>query len=145
MKKMTILLFFATSLLSGKLLAQKPAVIISDKTGWQKIAETRVSFEKETDEVAVLLADRFASLAFHVTDNTIELFDMDIYFEDGSMKTVKISDNIKKAGDWSRIIDLPGSEQNLKKIAFRYKTVKSTSTDRAHVEIWGKKTNTDKK
>jgi hypothetical protein len=145
MKKLTLLLFLATSMICGRITAQKPAVVISDKTGWHKIAETKVNFEKEKDEVAVLIADRFAGLAFHITDATIELFDLEIYFEDGTMKTVKVGDHIKTAGGWSRIIDLPGSEKNIKKIAFTYKTLKNSANEKAHVEIWGKKTNPDKK
>ena len=31
--------------------AQKPAVVVSDKTGWHKIGETTVDFKKEKDEV----------------------------------------------------------------------------------------------
>jgi hypothetical protein len=145
MKKITLFLFLATSTIGGRVLAQQPAVVISDKTGWHKIAETKVNFEKEKDEVAVLMADRFASLTFHITDATIELFDLEIFFEDGSMKSVKVGDHIKTAGGWSRIIDLPGSEKTIKKIAFTYKTLKNSANEKAHVEIWGKKTNPDKK
>jgi hypothetical protein len=145
MKKLTLLLFLATSTICSKITAQQPAVMISDKTGWHKIAETKVNFEKEKDEVAVLIADRFSGLAFHITDASIELFDMEVYFEDGTKKTVKIGDHIKTAGGWSRIIDLPGNEKNIKKIAFTYKTLKNSVNEKAHVEIWGKKTNADKK
>ena len=145
MKKVALMLFLATSAISGRIMAQQPAVVISDKTGWHKIAETKVNFEKESDEVAVLISDKFAGLAFHITDATIELFDLEITFEDGAKKTVKVGDHIKTAGGWSRIIDLPGSEKAIKKIAFTYKTVKNAANEKAHVEIWGKKTNPDKK
>jgi len=44
----------------------------------------------------------------------------------------------------SRVIDLNGGERNLKKIVFVYKTLPNRKDEKAHVEIWGLKTNTDK-
>lgn len=134
----------AITVCCGALFAQKPAVVASDKTGWHKIGETTVDFARDHDEVAVLMADRFAALKFKVTDAPIDLHDLDVYFEDGSMKTVGVGFTLKAAGESSRVIDLPGSEKNLKKIVFRYKTVPNSKNQKAHVEIWGMKTNTDK-
>ena len=143
MKKI-IMLFIATLAIGASALAQKPAVMVSDKTGWHKIGETTADLSKDKDEVAVLVADRFASLKFKVTNADLELYDLDVYFEDGTMKTVKVGASLKDAGESSRPIDLPGSEQNLKKIVFRYKTMANAANKKAHVEIWGLKTNADK-
>jgi hypothetical protein len=142
--KKTISLFFAVMLVIGRMNAQKPAVVVNDKSGWHKIAETTVSFDREKDEVAVMLADKFAGLKFKVTDAAIELLDLDISFEDGSTKNVIIGHAMKMPGESSRVIDLPGNEKSIKKIAFRYKTVPNRQDKRAHVEIYGLKTNADK-
>jgi hypothetical protein len=144
MKKIIMFIAIAMTAFGGAVSAQKPAVVVSDKTGWHKIGETTVDFTNDHDEVAVLMADRFAALKFKVTDAPIDLLDLDVYFEDGTMKTVKVGYAIKAAGESSRVIDLPGSEQNLQKIVFRYKTVANAQNKKAHVEIWGMKTNTDK-
>jgi hypothetical protein len=135
----------AAILFAGAVKAQKPAVVVSDKTGWHKITETVVSFDKETDKVDVMLADKFAALKFKVTDAPIELQDVDIYFEDKTMQNVVIGNHLKAAGESSREIDLKGaSEKTIDKIVLKYKTVKNTEHKKGHVEIWGKKTNTDK-
>ena len=132
-------------LLAGILNAQKPAVVASDKTGWHKISETVVSFEKETDEVDVMLSDKFAALRFKVTDAPIELRDADIVFEDGTKQNITIGDHLKKAGDTSREIDIKGAgEKSIDRIILRYNTVKNHNNKKGHVEIWGRKTNADK-
>src|SRR3954469_14164443 len=99
MKKLFLLITIAVAALHFTGLAQKPAVVASDKTGWHKIGETTASFDKESDEVDVLLADRFASLKFTVTDATIELLDIDVIFEDGVKQNITIGHKIKKAGE----------------------------------------------
>ncbi len=124
--------------------AQTPAIITSDKTGWHKIAETTVDFKKEKDEVSVLLADRFASIQFKVIDAPIELVSLEVYYESGDKQEIPVNYSIKAKGS-SKIIDLNGGERNLKKIAFVYKTIPNSKDLKAHVEIWGLKTNTDKK
>src|SRR5688500_13190058 len=99
--------------------SQKPAVVVSDKSGWHKIGETTVDFEKDQDEVAVLVADRFAMLKFKVTDAPIELLDVDVYFEEGDKQNIRVGYAVKPEGSESRPIDLKGgSERSLKKIAF---------------------------
>jgi hypothetical protein len=140
MKKVVLML--AVLLFGISASAQKPAVVASDKTGWHKIGETTVDFGKDVDEVAVLVADRFASLKFKVDEAPIELLDIDVYFEEGDMQNIRIGYAIKNAGAESREIDLKGgSERNLKKIVFRYKTVENRADKKAHLEIWGRKSN----
>jgi hypothetical protein len=144
MKKIILLSMLAVAICFGTAKAQKPAVVVSDKTGWHKIGETKVDFEKDHDEVMVMMADRFAALKFKVTDAPLELVDLDVFFEDGTSKNVTIGYAIKNPGESSRVIDLPGSEQSIKKIAFRYKTMPNRKEKKAQVEIWGMKTNPDK-
>jgi hypothetical protein len=145
MKKTIYLMLLAITVFCGSIIAQKPAVVASDKTGWHKIGETTVDFNNDHDEVAVLMADRFSAIKFKVTDAPIDLLDLDVYFEEGDMQNVKVGYAIKTAGESSGAIQLKGgSERNLKKIVFRYKTVANSKDKKAHVEIWGLKTNADK-
>ena len=122
----------------------KHALMVSDSKGWHKIGETTVNFVKEREEIIVTGSDRFASIKFKVIDAPIQLMDLEVYFESGDKQVIKVNTSIKAPGE-SRIIDIKGGERDLKKIVFIYKTVPNRKDDKAHVEIWGLKTNTDKK
>lgn len=124
--------------------AQQPAVVISDKTGWHKIGETKVDFTKDRDEVLVMGADKFATMKFKVTDAPIDITDVEIFYESGDNQKVNLGSAIKAPGE-SRAIDLNGGERRIKKIVLMYKTIPNYKDKKAHVEIWGNKTNTDKK
>jgi len=121
--------------------AQKAAVVVSDKPGWHKIAETTASFEKEEDQVDVLLNDRFSALKFKVTDAPLELVSVNVFFEDGTRQNIDVFFSIKKPGDTTRDIDFGGpGEKKLDKIVFKYRSLPNRNDKKAHVEIWGKKT-----
>lgn len=124
----------------GKMTAQTPAVIMSDKAGWHKIGERTVDFAKDRDEIMVVGADRFSSLKFMVTGASIDLIDLEVYYESGDKQDIKVNSPIW-AGKESRVIDLNGGERSLKKIVFVYKTLANQKAEKAHVEVWGLKTN----
>lgn len=117
-----------------------PALVLSDKTGWQKIAERTVDFSKDKDEVLVLGADRFASVKLKVTDAPVELLNLQIFYEDGEKQDVWINSPIETSGE-TRVIALNGGERDIQKIVFEYKTLANRNDEKAHVEIWGLKTN----
>ncbi len=119
-------------------------VVISDKTGWHKIGESTVNFQTERNEISVLGSDRFASIKFKVTEAPIELLDLEVYFETGDIQNIKVNTNVKAPGE-SKEIMLNGGERNLKKVVFIYKTLPNRKDVKALVELWGLKTNTDKK
>lgn len=120
-----------------------PKLEVNDKTGWHKIGETIVSFTKERDEVAVLGADRYAKLKFKVTDANIIINDLTISYEDGTKQDVTVGATFN-AGQESRVIDVPGAEKDIARIAFVYHTTPNQAKEKAHVEIWGYKSNADK-
>ena len=145
MKKLFFMVMIAVTGSYGTIKAQQPAVIVSDKAGWHKIGETTADFKKETDEIVVVGADRFSSLKLKVTDMPIDLIAMDVYFEGGEKQSERIGMQIKSPGE-TRMIDLnKGKERDLKKVVFTYKTMPNQKNDKAHVELWGLKTNADKK
>ncbi len=144
MRKIAILLLLALAGSYTTANAQTPKVVISDKTGWHKIGETTVSFDHERDEIMVMGADKFAQIQFKVTEAPIDLQQMEVYYENGDKQAIPIRQSVKAPGE-SRVIDLNGGERTIKKIVFEYKTLPNRKDDKAHVEIWGLKTNTDKK
>ena len=123
---------------------QKPGVVVSDTEGWHKIGETTVDFKAEKDEILVIGADKFAYVKIRVDKAPIDLLSFDIYFESGKVQNVGVGNQIKVQGE-SRVVQLEGGEQSLKKVVFTYKTVGNSTDTKAHVELWGKKTNVDKK
>ncbi len=144
MKKLVTLILISILGNFGSAYAQKPAVILSDKSGWHKIGKVTVDFTKEKDEISVLVADRFAKIKFKVEDAPINLISLEIYFESGDQQNVVVNSKIKASGE-SELIDLYGGERNLKKIVFVYKTLPNRKDKKAKVEVWGLKTNTNKK
>jgi hypothetical protein len=143
--RMRITALFGALALNAVMLAQKPAVVASDKSGWHKIGETTVDFNKDHDEIIVMMADKFSALKFKVTDAPVEITDIDVAFEEGDAQNIKVGFAYKPAGAESRVIDLKGgSERNLKKVTYRYKTMANAKDKKAHMELWGLKTNADK-
>jgi hypothetical protein len=120
-----------------------PKIEVNDKTGWHKIGETIVSFAKERDEIAVLGSDRYAKLKFKATDAGIMISDITISYEDGTKQDVPVAATMAM-GVESRVIDVPGAEKDIARISFVYKTIPNQAKDKAHLEIWGYKTNADK-
>ncbi len=124
--------------------AQTPTVIYSDKTGWNKIGETTVDFKRDQDEIKIVGADRFAAIQFKVQDAPIDLLSLEVYYESGDKQNVAVNSPIKAHSE-SRVINLNGGERNIDKIVFVYKTLPNNKDEKAHVEIWGMKTNSNEK
>lgn len=131
-----------TSIISGK--AQETSVVLSDRTDWIRIGETTVNFETDRDEINVVGADKFAAIKFKVMDVPIHLMELQAFFDDGGKQDINVNFPIKPRGE-SRVIELDGGERDLKKIVFVYKTINNRSDREAHVEVWGLKTNDDKR
>jgi hypothetical protein len=128
----------------GKMFSQQPGVVISDKAGWHKIGETTVDFKTEREEIMVMGADKFSSIKIKVDKEPIRLESFDIYFENGGKQTVSILKEIKSPGETGEV-KIEGGERSIKKIAFTYKTMPNPQDKRAHLELWGYKSNADKK
>jgi hypothetical protein len=123
---------------SGAALAQKPAVVTSDKPGWHKIGETTVSLKSEKDEIAVIGNDSFRSLKIKVTDQPIHILSMAVTYESGEVQDINVKSDYKAGGE-SKVIDLKNGPRQIKRVAFVYKTVANTQNDKAHVELYGLK------
>jgi hypothetical protein len=135
MKKFVLALLFLAS--HATMLAQSPKVVVSDKDGWHKIGETRVDFKKEIDKIPIVGARRFASLKIKVTDAPINLESFDVIFDDDTKQSVTVGQEFKAPGE-TKVVNFSG-EKNIKRVDFKYKTV--AGDEKAHVELWGYKTN----
>ena len=121
-----------------------PGVVVSDKTGWHKIGERTINWKMDHDEIAVVGADRFASLKFRADFASIDLRSIEIFFENGENQNIRIENPIMM-GTESKIVDLKGNERRIKKIVFVYKTLSDQREEKALIEVWGYKTNEEKK
>ncbi len=137
-KILLVILLIAASLMHMQ--AQTAAVIANDKDGWHKIAETIVNFDREKDEILILGADRFASIRFKVTDAPVQLIRIEVYYESGDHQNIDVNASISQDAE-SKVIDLNGGERSLKKVVFYYKTLPNSADKKAHMELWGMKTN----
>jgi hypothetical protein len=168
MKKIILaaLLAFAPALFMGKVYAQKPSAVVSDKPGWHKMAETIADFNKEKDEIMVVGRDSYKALKLKVTDAPIHIYKMTVvYGAEGGQEEVANTDipgDLMANGE-SKVINLKnGANKNIQKVVYMYRSVghkkaiegnvdldkdhpaDKTGADmkmnkRAHVELWGLK------
>ena len=114
--------------------------MVNDQKGWHKIGERSVDFVKDHDEFLVIGADRFSAVKFRVTEASIQLMNLKVYYESGDMQNIPVDSPILSGTD-SKAFDLNGGERNLKKIVFEYKTLPNQKAEKAYVAVWGLKTN----
>ncbi len=137
MKKVLYLLLILVSS-HAAVMAQKPAVVTDKSPGWQKIGEVTASFQVEKDGISVLGADRFKSIKLRCTDATIEIYDVEVYYESGDSEHLDVKSELK-AGQETRAMDLKGSTRELKKVVFTYKSKAGMENNKAHIELYGLK------
>ncbi len=133
-----MLLISATTQAQSEKVVAKPAVVSTEKAGWHKIGETTASFKMDKDAIAVLGNDRFKAIKLKVTDASIHLMDLEVYYENGTKEDIQVRSELK-AGSETRDIDLKGKEPAIKKVVMIYKTMPNSADEKAHVELYGLK------
>jgi len=145
MKKVLTIILLAIAGSYGTASAQQTTVISNDTTGWYKIGEAKVDFKRDRDEIVVLGADKFKSIKLVIINSAIDLKDLEIHYETGKKQDVNINKSLK-AADGSGVIDLEdGGQRSIKKIVFVYKAKANSMDENAFIEVWGLKTNPNKK
>ncbi|MBT1706227.1 hypothetical protein [Chryseosolibacter indicus] len=142
MKREVGILVMFFSLIIGSAAAQKPAVVTSGKPGWHKIGETVASFKGQNESIAVMGADEFSSIKLKVSEAPVNIERLQVFYEEGSMEEISV-DNELKPGEETRVIDLKHAGKDIQKIAFTYKTASNSEADKAHVEVYGLKSDND--
>jgi hypothetical protein len=121
---------------------QKPAVIMENKEGWQKIGETEASFKKQDESIHLFGKDRFSSIKLKVTDGSLNVDRMQVFYEDGQMEEFDVRNQIED-GNESKAFSLKNPNQEISKVAFTYNTSANDQGTRANVIVLGKMTNTE--
>jgi hypothetical protein len=80
--------------------------------------------------------DDVRQLQLRVTDGPLKMYDMKIYFDNGSVQDVALRSRFAQ-GSSSRVIDLDGGLRHLSKIEFTYET-KGFIHGHAKLQVWGK-------
>jgi len=112
--------------------------ILNGKAQWRFIADKWVGFGVDHDVIHTgNINDDFRQLKLKVTDGPLKMYDMKVYFDNGTMQDVSIRIRIPQGGE-SRVIDLDGGLRHIKRIEFWYET-KGFKKGRARVAVWGNK------
>ncbi len=104
---------------------------------WELLGTRTVNFANDRDEIMVTAAEgMFTGLRVKVLRSAMDMNKMVVHFGDGSTQDVELK-QVFRAGDESRIIDLPGNRRVIKKVVFWYDT-KNYKNRKAIVELWGR-------
>jgi len=108
--------------------------------GWELLAERKVNFVRDKDEIEVRSRNQFTAIRFKVEDRDVRINDLKIYFQNGD-KLEPSLDDVIKANESSRIIELARDGRFIEKIEFKYRTTGTVLEGRANVLILGQKYN----
>jgi len=104
---------------------------------WKFIADKKVAFIADHDVIVFgNLRDDFRQIQLKVTEGPLKMYDMKIYFDNGSVQDVQLR-SLFRQGSSSRVIDLDGGLRHLSKIEFWYQT-KGVMKGRSRVAVWGR-------
>lgn len=103
---------------------------------WKKLGERTVNGSFDKDVIQVGADDgSFTAVQIKVEGSTLRMYDMKIFFGDGSVQDVPTAMYFDK-DTRSRVIDLPGNRRIIKRVEFKYGNVAGGGN--ARVELWGK-------
>jgi hypothetical protein len=111
---------------------------VAIEEGWEIIAERKVNFIKDKDEVIIESRNQFTAIKFKVEDRDIRLNGLKVVFDNGD-KLEPSLDVIIPANKESRIIELAQDGRRIDKIEFQYRTTGSLLQGRANVLMFGKR------
>ena len=120
--------------------AQKPAVVISNEPGWHKIGEITADFNMDSESISVHGADEFTAIKLKVTDASLNIERLQVFYESGDMEEINLRSQINENAE-SSVINLKHPDRDIQKVTFTYKTVPNATEDKAEVELYGLKTN----
>ena len=104
--------------------------------GWTKLGERWVQGDKDTDVIEIGKSEgKFRKLILVVEHSSLNMYEMDIEFLDGSHHTPETRFTFNQ-GVRSNEIDLPGDARGIKSIKFKYGNI--TGGGKSQIEVWGR-------
>lgn len=117
--------------------AFKPAPATAKPGDWFFLEDKRVGFGVDHDVIHFgNWKDDVRQIKIRVTDGPLKMYDMKVYFDNGTVQDVQLRNRFAQ-GTESRIIDLDGGLRHLAKIEFWYET-KGFARGRSRVAVWGR-------
>lgn len=120
-------------------IAQTPSIATSTQEGWQKIGEATASFTKQRMSIQVIGGDKFNALRLKVTDAPIKIEQVQVFFKSGEIQEVDINSELLP-GAVTEEFPIVHKDRAIQKIAFTYRTIANANVNKAHVELYGIKT-----
>ncbi|MFL5739165.1 MAG: hypothetical protein ACJ75B_03030 [Flavisolibacter sp.] len=111
---------------------------IGVEQGWDLIADKKVNFVRDKDDIPVHSRDQYTALRFKVEDHNIHISELKIYFQNGDKLEPNIDADVN-AGQYSRDIELSNDGRYVDRIEFKYHTLGSVLHGRAQVLIFGRR------
>jgi hypothetical protein len=110
----------------------------TNKTGnWFFLADKKVGFGVDHDVIHFgNWKDDVRQIQLKITDGPLKMYDMKIYFDNGTVQNVELRNRFAQ-GSESRVIDMDGGLRHLTKIEFTYET-KGFLRGKSRVAVWGK-------
>ena len=108
--------------------------------GWELLGESKVNFLRDKDVMEVKSRNMFTAIRFYVEDKDVRITDLKIQFENGD-KIEPALDDVIKAGEQSRMIDLAADGRRINNIEFKYRSMGSVLEGRANVVVTGRRYN----
>lgn len=108
--------------------------------GWELLGERKVNFVRDKDVLEINSRNLFTAIRFHVEEKDVRINDLKIEFENGDRMAPALDDVIK-AGEQSRVIQLAAEGRRIKNIEFKYRSMGSILEGRANVVVTGRRYN----
>jgi hypothetical protein len=108
--------------------------------GWELLGERKVNFVKDKDVMEVNSRNLFTAIQFYVEEKDVRINDLKIVYDNGD-KVEPALDDVIKAGQQSRIIQLAADGRRINRIEFKYRSMGSILEGRANVIITAKRYN----
>jgi hypothetical protein len=106
-------------------------------TGWERLGAREVDFQRDRDTIEVGKSEgRFKQLQIRVKGAPIEMSDMVVTFGNGETFSPNLRERFAE-GTGSKTIDLPGDRRTIKRIDFRYKSIKRRE-GKGRVEVYAR-------
>jgi hypothetical protein len=108
--------------------------------GWEILGERKVNFVKDKDVMEVTSRNMFTEIRFFVEDKDVRINDLKVQFDNGD-KIEPALDDVIKAGEGSRVIQLAADGRRISNIEFKYRSMGSVLDGRANVVVTGHRYN----
>jgi hypothetical protein len=108
--------------------------------GWEILGERKVAFLRDKDVMEVTSRNLFTAIRFYVEDKDVRINELKVQFDNGD-KMEPALDDVIKAGESSRVIQLAADGRRITAIEFKYRSMGSVLEGRASVVVTGRRYN----